>query len=64
MSLDGCEARYKTPVMEERTSPQCGELVEVFTKRGKIIEDTPCTCVYVFKMEEQVLPKIPAEKQK
>ena len=28
--------------------------VEVFTRRGRIIEDTPCDCGYVFKAEEQL----------
>ena len=39
---DGCEAKHKTPTLEERTCPACGESVEVFTRRGRIIEDTAC----------------------
>ncbi len=49
--LDGCEGKHKTPIPEDRICPQCGKEVEVFTSRGKIIEDTPCDCGYVFKAE-------------
>ena len=52
--MDGCEAQHKTPILEERTCPTCGANVEVFTRRGRIIEDTPCDCGYVFKAEEQL----------
>ena len=38
--MDGCEAQYRTPVPEERVCPQCGKEVEVFTNRGRVIEDT------------------------
>ena len=38
--MDGCEAKYKTPVPEDRICPKCGNEVEVFTSRGRIIEDT------------------------
>lgn len=55
--MDGCEAKHKTPILEERTCPACGETVEVFTRRGRVIEDTPCDCGYVFKAEEQVVPQ-------
>ena len=51
--MDGCEAQYKTPTLEERTCPVCGESVEVFTRKGRIIEDTACSCGYVFKEEPQ-----------
>ena len=34
-----------------------GETVEVFTRRGRIIEDTACDCGYVFKAEEQLTPQ-------
>jgi len=43
--------------LEERTCPACGESVEVFTRRGRIIEDTACECGYVFKAEEQLEPQ-------
>lgn len=35
----GCEDKNRTPVPEERICPVCGEEVEVFVSRGKIIED-------------------------
>jgi len=62
--MDGCEAKHKTPVLEERVCPQCGETVEVFTRKGRIIEDTPCECGYVFREEPQVvtLPRSRAEE--
>ena len=51
--MDGCESKYRTPVPEERIWPKCGKEVEVFTVKGKIKEDTACSCGYVFKEEEQ-----------
>lgn len=52
--MDGCEAQFTTPVLEERTCPKCGEIVEVFTRKGRIIDDTACSCGYVFKAEAQL----------
>ena len=52
--LDGCEAQTMTPIPEDRVCPKCG--VEVFTKKGRIIEDVTCECGYVFKAEEQIDP--------
>ena len=52
--MDGCEAQFTTPIPEERTCPKCGEIVEVFTRKGRIIEDTTCTCGHVFHAEEQL----------
>jgi rubredoxin len=51
--MDGCESKYRTPVPEDRICPKCGKEVEVFTVKGKIKEDTACSCGYVFKEEEQ-----------
>ena len=31
MTMTGCEEKYKTPVLEERKCPVCGDEVEVFT---------------------------------
>ena len=50
--LDGCESKYRTPVSEDRICPKCGEEVEVFTVRGRVVEETSCSCGYVFKAEE------------
>ena len=36
--LDGCESAFKTPVPEERTCPQCGREIEVFTVKGRVVE--------------------------
>ena len=52
--MDGCESKHKTPTLEERVCPTCGASVEVFTRRGRVIEDTACECGYVFKAEEQL----------
>lgn len=61
--MDGCESKHRTPISEDRICPNCGKEVEVFTKHGRIIEDTPCDCGYVFKEEEsqpiKVEPKEP-----
>ena len=60
--LEGCEGSTKTPVLEERTCPQCGEIIEVFTMRGRITEDAECACGYVLKAEEQYDPAMLARK--
>lgn len=52
-AIDGCEAKYRTPVPEERVCPKCGKTIEVFTIRGKVMEDVTCDCGYVVKAEEQ-----------
>lgn len=50
--MDGCESKYRTPVVEERVCPECGKEVEVFTNRGRIVEDAQCSCGHVFQAEE------------
>lgn len=50
--MDGCESKYRTPVPEDRICPTCGKTVEVFTSRGRIIEETACECGYVFQPED------------
>lgn len=45
----GCQDYDKTPTLEERICPECGEKIEVFVIRGKIIEDSQCECGYVMK---------------
>ena len=63
--LDGCEAKYTTPVPEDRVCPVCGEEVEVFTKAGRLIEDVTCPkCGYVFHAEEQLNIKETAKPRK
>lgn len=49
MSLTGCEEKNKTPILEEKRCPHCGEDVEVFTRKGKIVEEAVCECGYVFE---------------
>ncbi|MDO4338309.1 MAG: hypothetical protein Q4C91_09510 [Eubacteriales bacterium] len=56
--MDGCESKYRTPVPEERTCPVCGKEVEVFTNRGRITEETTCSCGYVFQPEEATPLKV------
>lgn len=60
--MDGCESKYRTPVPEDRVCPKCGAEVEVFTNRGRIIEDTACTCGYVFPAEEAAPLKVEKEE--
>jgi len=59
MTFEGCEAKYKTPVLDERVCPECGADVEVFTRQGRIVQDCACDCGYVFHEEEplRVQPK-------
>lgn len=52
--MDGCESKHITPIPEERICPKCGETVEVFTRKGRIIEDAVCTCGHVIQAEEQI----------
>lgn len=52
----GCEENRNTPILEERVCPQCGEEVEVFTRDGRLIDDFPCECGYVFRAEEPLEP--------
>ncbi|HIS26501.1 MAG TPA: hypothetical protein IAA57_06305 [Candidatus Pullilachnospira intestinigallinarum] len=55
--MDGCEGSAKTWQLEERTCPQCGEEIEVYTSRGRIVEDAVCEkCGYTIKAQEQVIP--------
>ena len=56
--MDGCEAKFVTPVPEERKCPVCGEDVEGFTRKGRIIEDSTCPkCGHVLTAEEQLEPQ-------
>lgn len=57
-AIDGCEAKYRTPMPEERTCPKCGKTMEVFTVRGKVYEDAVCDCGYVIKAEEPDSPVV------
>ena len=56
--MDGCEAKFRNSVLEERVCPKCGKDVEVFTIAGKIREDFACDCGYVFKAEELESPVV------
>lgn len=35
----GCEESNKVPIPEDRICPQCGEDIEVFVSKGRVIED-------------------------
>lgn len=56
--IDGCEAKFKTPVPEERTCPQCGSEIEVFTVKGRVVEDAVCECGYVIRAQEPDSPMV------
>lgn len=56
--LDGCEAKFRTPVPEDRVCPKCGKEVEVFTVQGKITEEVKCECGYVFEAQPVDSPKV------
>lgn len=56
--LDGCEAEFKTPVPEERICPQCGKEMEVFTVKGRVVEDAVCECGYVIKAQDPDSPMV------
>ena len=51
--LDGCEEKKRTPVLKEVKCPKCGEMVEVFLRDGRVVEDSECTeCGHVIKEGE------------
>ncbi len=60
--MDGCESIHRTPISEDRICPKCGKEVEVFTTRGKIIEDAACDCGYVFRAEEVTPLKVDSKE--
>lgn len=49
--ITGCEEKHKTPILEERVCPVCGEDVEVFTRKGKLVGENVCDCGYAFQEE-------------
>lgn len=62
--MDGCESKYRTPILEERVCPQCGKEVEVFTNKGRVVEDAACSCGYIFHAEEVTSLKVEKPKEK
>jgi rubredoxin len=56
-AIDGCHEKLKVPIIEERTCPQCGETVEVYTVSGRIRDDETCQCGYVFKADPPLTVK-------
>lgn len=48
MVLDGCQGQAKTPTMMEITCPQCGEIIEVFSRDESVACDG---CGYVYHNE-------------
>jgi transcription initiation factor IIE alpha subunit len=59
--MDGCEGSTKTWVLEEKECPECGQPLEYYTSRGRIVEDVTCSCGYVLKAQERV--PFPNEKK-
>ena len=55
--LGGCEEKNKTPILEERVCPKCGNEVEVFAVKVRLIDDFTCDCGYIFQKEAQIIPK-------
>ena len=63
--LRGCEEKNRTPKLEERVCPRCGKPVEVFTRLGRITEESVCECGYVFRAEQplETMPETRAESE-
>lgn len=53
--LGGCEEKNKTPVLDERVCPNCGDEVEVFTVKGRLIDDFACVCVGIYSIRRSRL---------
>jgi len=51
MATGGCEKQLRTPVLEEAGCPECGEAVEVFTRRNRLAAD--CTCDSGYDLHEE-----------
>ncbi|MCD2491343.1 endonuclease Q family protein [Lacrimispora sp. NSJ-141] len=62
-AIDGCEAKFRTPVPEERICPKCGKTIEIFTIRGKVTEETACECGYVVPADEPDSPVVEKKKE-
>ena len=56
--LDGCESKFKTPVPEDRKCPVCGRGLEVFTVKGRVVEDVTCECGHVIQAQEPDSPVV------
>lgn len=41
-ALTGCGKKNRTPDLEERTCPRCGEGLEIFSRNGAAVESTVC----------------------
>lgn len=53
--MDGCEKLKTTPKLSEVKCPKCGEIIEVFTRDEKAVEDAVCPkCGYVIKEGEHI----------
>ncbi|NCB91113.1 MAG: hypothetical protein EOM40_00860 [Clostridia bacterium] len=52
--MDGCEGSSKTWVLEEMDCPKCGQVIEYYTSRGRIVEDVKCACGYEVKAQEPI----------
>ena len=53
-SENRCAGSDSTPRLEERVCPVCSEEVEVFTRKGRICEESVCPrCGYVFEVQPQ-----------
>lgn len=62
--FEGCECNSKTWDLEERKCPKCGEEMDVYTYKGRVVEDSICgKCGYVVKAQEQVVPGLKKEKE-
>ena len=40
--LRGCQEGKQTPELKEIECPKCKEIIEVFVKEGKAVEDVKC----------------------
>lgn len=50
--MDGCESKNRTPILQEKICPKCGETIEIYTVKSRMIEDAVCDCGYVLKADE------------
>ena len=54
---NGQKIAFQTVTIHRAICPECGEPVEVFTRKGRVCSDSACDCGFVFREEEPVFTR-------